>query len=190
MNHLYNIQSRTMSNTNPIAQTTSLCASVSEVKSISEALQLKIETISYDNKRLYYLARLMFVGCLRVSEVLNIKGTDITNTYHIKIKGSKHSNNKLISCYELKSWLSSYKGHNVYLFNEFNRFYIYREFKKYGISFKSANSTKQSVTHAIRHITASEINDNNSDIDYKQLLLGHKKQSNSKLYGHGKKANS
>ena len=184
MNNSYINERRTMPVAIPIAQTNTLCGTVSEVKTISEALQSKIEAISYENKELYYLARLMFIGCLRISEVLSIKGTDITNTYHIKIKGSKNSNNKVVSCFELKSYLSTYKGHSIYLFNQFNRFYVYREFKKYGICFKSVNSSKQSVTHAIRHITSAEINDNSNDIDFKQILLGHKKQSNSKLYGH------
>ena len=182
-----NILDRTKSIPNSSAQNISLCGRSKMKLSPSDELLQAIYSMSGDDDIYSKIALIMFNGLLRVSEVLSIKGSDITSSGHVMIYGSKKSEKRVITCSEISNWLKSQRTTPGPIFWYLNRFCIYRKFKQYGISFQSINSSKHSVTHAIRHIVSSSFQESEQEFDYKVLALGHKNRNNSKLYGHDAK---
>jgi integrase len=180
--------------TNPIktvptlsAQTTTRCETVDGTESQVEALWNKVEKLRGTVPQLFYLCVIMIEGNLRVSEALRIKPKDITSLGKVKIEALKGSHSRLISSGEAKKWLLQCKKINRIPFEGWSRFFVYREFKKLGISFQSNQSTKNSVTHAIRHIVTAANRKVTDEPGIIQRDLGHKNQNTQKLYGKQKR---
>jgi integrase len=128
----------------------------------------------------------MIEGSLRVSEALSIQPKDITPTGKILVKSKKGGTERLISSGEAKEFLLKCRQVGTIPFEGCSRFWVYREFKKFGIYFQSQTSSKTSVTHAIRHIiTASNRSVTNSDEVLAQEL-GHKNKKTNQRYGKAK----
>jgi len=97
------------------------------------------------------IIELLYYFGLRISEVLQIKKTDISPMCHILVKGSKGSNNRIVQPVVFRSfWLSATVG-DLPLCNIYSRFYFYRLFKKIGFYSKFGTNEKFSVTHFFRH---------------------------------------
>jgi integrase len=128
----------------------------------------------------------MIEGSLRVSEVLAIQPKDITPTGKILIKSMKGGNERLISSGEAKEFILKCKEIRRIPFEGCSRFWVYREFKKFGIYFQSSTSSKTSVTHAIRHITtaSNRMVTNSNEVLAEQL--GHKNKTTNQKYGKAK----
>lgn len=120
---------------------------------------------------------------LRISEVLAIKGTDITKSGLIKIKGLKKSANRIIKPSKFHEWWNLKKGTTTLVFDSINRFNVYHEYKKRNICIQVKGRKKKAVTHAFRHILINELrNSNTSEYEISQFT-GHKAEKNTALYG-------
>ena len=174
---------RPKSDLKPFAQANTSCQqSMARVTGIF-TIRDKIERIKSKDRLLYFIAHLQLIGGLRISEVLTLSPDDITFTGHIHIKSLKGSANAIIYAGNAADFLINCKQNCVKPFSLYSRFYVYRQYKKYGISFQSSQSSKSSVTHAIRHInTKAQLKESFSGESI-QNFMRHKSKSNTEKYG-------
>ena len=168
---------------NPPAQTARLCAIRSKSNVIGtsarDVYNLPQSLSRIDSSVIEFMHA---TGC-RISEVLNIKPTDIAQNGVIKLSAVKGSNDRLVNAGPYN--LLFYRGNLALplISNGYNRFYFYRLFKKLGLYAQIGNREKNSVTHYFRHSMAASLQSANFDEKETALMLGHKKASNSNIYG-------
>ena len=165
------------------AQTNKLCNFRNIDERLIEQTVRRIESIKDIDVKVYNCAILMMSGGLRVSEALSITPYNITSTGHIFIGGSKGSSNKLIDSGITKDYMLKCKNKKVEPFADINRFYVYRVFKRVGISYDSKNSDKKAVTHALRHLYVENLRKSGIEESDIKNFVGHKNITNTKKYG-------
>lgn len=119
-------------------------------------------------------------GC-RISELLNIKVSDITNSGNIRIKGLKNSNSRLLLTSSSRVFFLSCKSNFINPFSGCNRFYYYRLFKRLGIILQPLNSEKYAVCHSFRH---NLLINNNVDKTNDIVLRSFIGQKSTKSFNH------
>jgi site-specific recombinase XerD len=166
----------------PSAHTANLC----EVGIVSEQLNLAFVSSwekEYSSRpSIAFIIWLMYTNGLRISEILSITGRDISRSYNIRIHSKKGSTDRLINASLFASFLKSHIGNNALVLGQFDRFYIYRELKKLGLSYRFEGNQKSSVTHLGRHLFALENIPLADDSMSVGKMLGHKNESNQKYY--------
>lgn len=167
---------------NPIAPIAKQCETEHETESEIKIVLNAIENMRLEYKREADLALfLLETGC-RVSEALNIKYTDIDQIGRVRVKGKKGSKNRIVYSPSCVSMFLKAKKYGFTIWEEFNRFHIYRTFKKYGIGAFFGRNKRMSITHYFRHlnaIIAGEIAKEKSEISQ---LLGHISEKNTNFY--------
>ena len=164
------------------AQYVTLCCQDTE-QSLSE-VALKTITTKYQSSRhyMYVIGVLIFRYGLRVSEVLNIRYSDVRVGHKLFIHGAKKSNNRLLDIYELNDFFCLDRSNTSYIFTGISRFFIYREFKKLGIGISIEGNKKLAVTHAGRHLLMQELKNSGDSTDDLQRYIGHKSINSTKCY--------
>jgi len=119
---------------------------------------------------------------LRISEVLNIKCNDIMRNNQIKIKGIKSSGNRIITPVKYIDYFNKCKTNHVNPFDIVNRFYIYREYKKYGINLNYDNNSHNAVTHSLRYLLLKMYDNEGVSMTDIQKQIGHKSINSTKIY--------
>ena len=178
----YNAYDRINTAVSPTAQTISKFADNSEI--INE-MSAKVEEVLLKNtvpNTLKMFIYLQSISGARVSEILNIKYTDIINSTIIRIKGLKHSNDRLIHIDRYSEYFGFCKRNMIHPFSTLNRFYIYREYKKIGFIVSFLDSNKKAVTHSFRYKYIKNLKDNNVEISLIQKEIGHKTQKTTENY--------
>ena len=130
---------------------------------------------------------LLMLNGLRISEVLNIKPTDVLSNGFISIKGLKNSKDRLVRpVFYGSKWRNNFTG-LLPLKIYYSRYYFYRLFKKIGIYAKYGNNVYNSLTHYFRHEIV--ISMRNSGVDDRAIsdFLGHKSMDSLKYYTNEKK---
>lgn len=136
---------------------------------------------------LYHLVQFMLVSGCRVSEVLRVRPCDIMTSGHVVIKASKGSLDRLVHTGISMPWFVDCKKKGRDPFIDWDRFRVYREFKKWGISVKLAGHQNASVTHSLRQITSRQFQAQGVDDDLRSRHLGHKSSKTIRHYSDGKK---
>lgn len=178
----YNAYDRINSVVSSTAQTNSLFA---DKKEIIDEMNAKVEEVLLRNtvpdslKRFIYLQS---ISGARVSEILNIKYTDLINSTIIRIKGLKNSNDRLIHIDRYSEYFGFCKRNMIHPFSTLNRFYIYREYRKIGFIVSFLDSNKKAVTHSFRYKYIKNLKDNNVEISLIQKEIGHKTQKTTENY--------
>lgn len=124
---------------------------------------------------------LLDTGC-RISEALSLTYMNIDSLSRVRIEGKKGSNTRIFFSPKNSAWLLDVRVYKMNLWQDYNRFFIYRIFKKYGIGQTFRENKKMSITHYFRYLNAQiakEIAERNSEIS---VLLGHKKEKNTEIY--------
>jgi len=167
---------------NPSAQTTKLLHD--QTKELAEITALLHNLLHNDvvPEPVKAVAALMFEHGLRITEVLRIEKGDISASGHIRIKGLKGSNSRVVlSNIRRKFWITS----PDYMFpigNTYSRFYFYRWFKKMGVYKIFGDNKKYSVTHLFRHALALQFKVDFNDTQLTQKYLGHKNIKSTEHY--------
>ena len=178
----YNAYDRINSVVRPTAQTVTKFAGNSE---IIDEMSTKVEGILSNNSIPDSLKRFIYLQSIsgaRVSEILNIKYTDIISPTILRIKGLKHSNDRLIHIDRYSEYFGFCKRNMIHPFGTLNRFYVYREYKKIGFIVSFLDSNKKAVTHSFRYKYIKNLKDNNVEISLIQKEIGHKTQKTTENY--------
>lgn len=152
---------------------------------IIDEMNAKVEGILSQNSVPDTLKRFIYLQSIsgaRVSEILNIQYSDIITSTIIRIKGLKHSNDRLIHIDRYTEYFSFCKRNMLHPFCTLNRFYIYREYKKMGFIVSFLDSNKKAVTHSFRYRYIKNLKDNNVEISLIQKEIGHKIQKTTENY--------
>lgn len=178
---------RTKSALNPLTQNTTLCEVKKEQEAISIDLSGQLRAIKKHDPICYELAVIMLAGNLRVSEALNIGPTNYNVNQMFSIQSSKKGLAKVFRVSEVLPHCQIMRLVPCFPFSGYNRFYVYRLFKKCGFTFQSVGSSRLSVTHSIRHFAAMEARQLNTDNEAITAALGHKNANTQRHYGTAKK---
>lgn len=125
---------------------------------------------------------LLLSGGIRISELLQIRYSDITAIGQVKINALKGSSDRLISTMYHSKELIKYRHLNGYLFEGFSRWYFHRLFIKLGFYQMNNNSKKRVTTHIFRHHLVTDIQKQFNEIELTQSTIGHKRQSSTEWY--------
>jgi len=125
---------------------------------------------------------LLLSGGIRISELLQIRYSDITAVGQVRIHALKGSSDRLISSMYHAGMLIRYRHLNGYLFEGFSRWYFHRLFIKLGFYQSNNGSNKRVTTHIFRHHLVSDIQNQFNEIELTQATIGHKRQSSTNWY--------
>ncbi len=128
---------------------------------------------------------ILFNTGARVNEVLDLKSSDISDDWFIRIRGSKGSNNRIIKIPPPPFPILINRTVPYYLFKEFSRFYIYRVCRVNNLVLKVEGMKHFSVTHSFRHYYASQLLQFQDEENTSGKALGHK--SNKSILHYDKK---
>lgn len=124
---------------------------------------------------------MLYSGC-RISQALSITSTDILLNGTIRIRGNKRSDDVITRCILFKEfWINNRIYINSILSN-YNRFFFYRLFKKYGITFKLPHKTNYNVTHSLRQLFIDSLNVNDVSCELIKKSVGHKNVKSQEYY--------
>ncbi|MEY2830897.1 MAG: Phage integrase family, partial [Cyanobacteriota bacterium] len=123
---------------------------------------------------LQMLAQFLLATGTRISEALSISLDDLTPLGAIKIKTLKHGKPRIINAGICTAYLLDCKKKKYLVWNDWNRFFVYHEFKKAGFYIQTHKSKRVSVTHAGRHIVAQTMQRAGMSQEDTMLFLGHK----------------
>ena len=174
---------RSKSGLSPSAQNPVMYDAGNDWEAVQEAVSIAMKHAFRTHRAFYYFALIQMSGGLRVSEVLHIHIYDVTATGLIKVKVLKGGNDKVINVHEAKDFLKQCVK-NAYLpWQNWNRFYVYREYKRLGFPSIPTGQNKHAVTHLFRHLQAAELK--KIKVDEKTLAgyLGHKSLKSQQSYG-------
>lgn len=152
---------------------------------IIEEMNAKVEEILSGNTVPETLKRFIYLQSIsgaRVSEILNIQYSDIITSTIVRIKGLKHSNDRLLHIDRYSEYFSFCKRNMIHPFGSLNRYYIYREYKKIGFIVSFLDSNKKAVTHSFRYKYIKKLKDNNVELSLIQKEIGHKSQKTTENY--------
>lgn len=164
------------------ALTAKQCNSGSSVESTPIVLESQLEQLLNVDWKLYLISILQFRYGLRISEVLDLYITDLLPNNYLKIVSKKKSENRLLPVHDLIELFNRFNMTSGKFFEGYNRFYIYRIYKKMGISAKFGNSTRNSVTHLFRHQLVKYFKANNIETSTTQSFIGHKSIKSTEHY--------
>ena len=125
---------------------------------------------------------LQFKHGLRVSDILNIHHSDITNSNNIVIHQGKKSHKKIVRDDEFFDFWKNCRDFKINPFEDYDRFYIYRIYKRIGIKHTERGRKRNSVTHAPRKLLAQDMEKSDFDITEIQTALGHRGKRSTEYY--------
>lgn len=173
---------RVNSVTTPPALSAKLCELSHNTSAALDALYNNIQKLNLYNPLVYYIASLQFEHGLRISEVLHISHYNLLNTGHFYLSGAKGSNSRVYYSSVTRAYFIRCKKYNFDPFDDINRFFVYRTYKKFAISFTDFEHKHTSVTHAMRHYIAQEIYDTKKDTAIVGDFLRHKSKTSTDYY--------
>jgi site-specific recombinase XerD len=157
---------------------------------LSEEEILKVISVTTNLKHKAILVTIYSCG-LRLSELLNLKITDIQSDRHIVLirgaKGNKDRNTVLsdTTIALLRKYYIAYKP-KEYLFEGSNGGpYSCKSVQNIvKQALRLANIKKPASTHTLRHSFATHLLENGTDLRYIQTLLGHSSPKTTEIYAH------
>ena len=172
----------TKSVSKPSAQSSNQCDVVSDVDALLSIVRGSLLATKSNNIPLHHFINIQFLNGLRVSELLAVRSYDINRLGQIVIKGLKGSNSRICNTGNSADFLLQCKMNNCDPFPYFSRFFVYREFKKLGLSYRFAGNEKSSVTHLMRHLVVKLQQEDIDSLELSQSFLGHKSLKSTTHY--------
>lgn len=169
--HVNRGKARIKSVSSPFAQTVIQCAPRTDTGWDYVALEARYNQLKRIDERVSVIFDLQFAGGCRISEVLNVKCTDIDDLGKVTIKGLKGGDTRIVQSSFSAKFLLKTKSLGVSPFHDLNRFYVYRTYKKLGISEFYGDNQRASVTHLPRHevALASKLLERDETVTKRQL---------------------
>lgn len=173
---------------NPSAQNDTLCEAPGNTGAVAKAILDQVEHIRQFDMNTHIFAKTMLLGGLRVSEMLAITPRDIDALGRVMIKSLKGGVLRLCDTGENASQFLVWREHGYVPWRTWDRFFVYRQFKKYGIQIDVQGNGKKSVTHALRHVSAQISATVDPSLEATKTHLGHKSKTNTEIYAKSKSA--
>lgn len=173
---------------NSTAQNDTLCLPGTEVGALARAVIDQVEHVKHFDLNTHIFAKTMLLGGLRVSEMLSITPRDIDELGRVRIKSLKNGVPRIVDTGANSDQFKVWRASGYIPWRTWTRFFVYRQFKKYGIQIEVAGNEKKSVTHALRHVSAQVSATIDSDLQATKSHLGHKSISNTEIYAKSKSA--
>lgn len=133
--------------------------------------------------RYYYLFMLLENSGARITEILNIKHSDINRRGQAYIKGLKGGANRLIENHESSQYLLKNKSMQIDPFATCNRFSAYRLLKNIGIGKVKKGNSVASVTHVFRDEYVKGLRELEMTDKERSKEIGHKSTKSTEYYG-------
>ena len=154
-------------------------------KNMAKEIFEKLNNSKLPHKYIYILAlKLMFLSGMRISEVLNLKWSDINaidKTVFVYGKGSKER--KAYITPEFLNELLNIKTDYPFIFVINKKIISSRSINKFlQDNYLSGNISMHISSHTFRHSFATSMLENNADIRHIQKLLGHSSISTTEIY--------
>ena len=178
----YSVLDRTKAASNLSAQTTRLCAIGSNETRLTKSIESYLDAEKMIGNKLAYIIKIQYMYGLRISEVLSIRMCHIDRRNNIKVFGAKGSENRIINVAGIYNDLRVDNNSTRLLFEDYNRFFVYRYYKKLGFVYEHGKGLKCSVTHAPRHLLLKSLESITSDIEEKARFIGHKSTKSTQHY--------
>lgn len=166
----------------PSAQTIKLCETGEDLESLLKGVLAKRDYILKEHKLLWYIIELQLSGGLRIAEVLSIMPGQILPTGHVLIKGKKGSSSRIVYTSDARGYLVRCRNNSVLPFMDYDRYWVYREYKKLGIGTKFKGKGNASVTHFFRQLNARLQQMSDVELENIGTFLGHKSQQSTQYY--------
>jgi site-specific recombinase XerD len=166
----------------PTAQNINQCALPGHEAITSSELKACYDSIPSQCSGLNAVIELLYLNGCRISEILNIAPNQITGQGQVLIKGKKNSADRIIVAVKCRDYLLRCRAGKVYPFQNFSRFFVYREFKKMGIDYKFEGKCRNSVTHAFRHNLVRDLQSEGIEREVYSHHIGHKSLNSTKSY--------
>ena len=173
--------------TKPIAQSTTLCVEGSGREGLILLIESLIDKWKKKGDPLWIILFLQYRHGLRVSEVLNIMPSHYRQGKRVFIPGLKFSENRIIDCWEVWSYLSNFGSNALPPFGHMDRYYVYRNYKRNGLVLGFGAVNNRAVTHVLRHLFVQSAAVDSEGLRAAQLSVGHKNVSNTKRYAESAK---
>lgn len=164
-----------------------LCGSA-ETEQASD-ITIAVERIMTSNEGIAFkaLSTLLLRAGLRVSDVLRVSGSDITNDGKVIIRQSKGSLSRIVQPVECLSFWLEFRSSSVSLSAIYSRYYVYRVFRKLLIMGSYGDNKRASVTHSGRHEVALSVYRVTGELESITNVLGHSSKKTASYYAQEKK---
>ena len=179
---LNNKKPRVNSVINPSAQYTTLYAANNLTAERSNLICTYIAPESNLSELEKAIIELMFVSGCRISEAISINSNDILKNGSIKLKGSKGSNDRIITVILYRNFWLRNKLFIKSILQPFTRFYFYRLFRKIGLTFHMSGKCNANVTHSLRQLYIESMNEGNISNELIKNSIGHKSINSQEYY--------
>lgn len=171
----------------PSAQTSALCAAGSGREAAYQAAVARFLVDSTQPVALRALVELMSVSGCRISQALSVSRANISRNGRITLKGAKGGVDVIATPALYKSFFIEFKDGLNCGFVDYNRFFVYRVFKRSGLWLAGFTSEKKAVTHSFRHALVNDISSTSVSSEGIAAVLGHKSLKSQAYYVNKKK---
>lgn len=118
----------------------------------------------------------------RISDLLQVDYTSISSRLNISILQGKGSQALTIQPVHYREFWQRVRDNRLTPMQNYNRFYFYRLYKKYGITISRGSHKNNLVTHAFRRELAIDLHSIDGNIKRAQGALGHRSASSTEHY--------
>jgi integrase len=180
-------RNRNKSTPSPLEQNLVLFSAQPSMSALSlRAVQLLTGT-SLPTPQHYIVIELTMIHGCRISEVLRLKGADISPQGVVFINSLKGSKPRIIHLIYSKIHALKFSRQLCMPFADFNRKYWWKEFIRLNLLIQFANTKKRAVTHSGRHCYITELSNLTNDITTIKNHIGHVSEKSTVGYIHNKK---
>ena len=149
---------------------------------------MDIETIILQMKKeriplpvLAYVSLHYYSGA-RISDLLQVDYASISNRLNISILQGKQSQALTVQPVHYREFWQRVRDNKLTPMQNYNRFYFYRLYKKFGITISRGSHKNNLVTHAFRKELAGDLHALDGNIKRAQGALGHRSAKSTEHY--------
>lgn len=118
----------------------------------------------------------------RISDLLQVDYTSISSRLNISILQGKGSQALTIQPVHYREFWERVRDNRLTPMQNYNRFYFYRLYKRFGITVSRGASKNNLVTHAFRRELAIDLHNIDGNIKRAQGALGHRSANSTEHY--------
>lgn len=122
-----------------------------------------------------------FSGC-RISEALSVTARDVDAYGRVIIRGKKKSGSRIVQVVYTKDWIVQQATKVYMMFQDVNRFAVYRRYKAKGITMVTPEGRNNRVTHALRTYYIRMLRGQTDSPELTAELIRHKNINSQEYY--------